>query len=216
LKKTLGLVLILILALGLIGCSDMGVSDDDSLGYGNIIVSSDIIEVLDGDGNELPDVDLSDVVVKVNGEEGSLGEEIAVEIGSTYEASLSLTLGETEYVGSKSDISVTKGETTLVNDGAIALNEVASTNVYEITFDPAEYDGVTVNNEVHLAGSMQGWDPADKSYALTEEDDGTWTGTFLFIEGTEFKFIYDEDSWGTEVSDGGNNFNLDSGVINQL
>jgi hypothetical protein len=166
LKKTLGLVLILILALGLIGCSDMGVSDDDSLGYGNIIVSSDIIEVLDGDGNELTDVDLSDVVVKVNGEEGSLGEEIAVEIGSTYEASLSLTLGETEYVGSKSDISVTKGETTLVNDGAIALNEVASTNVYEITFDPAEYDGVTVNNEVHLAGSMQGWDGIQQIRAM--------------------------------------------------
>lgn len=56
--------------------------------------------------------------------------------------------------------------------------------------------------EVHLVGDLPGvtWDPANKTYALTKQDDGTWTGEFDIAAGKEYKFIYDATSWsaGTE------------------
>ena len=77
---------------------------------------------------------------------------------------------------------------------------------WKFNFDPAAY-GVTVENEVHLVGGMNAWDPADQTYTLTKQSDGTWTGTFSDIEtGTEFKFIYDSTEWNNhDFGDGAGN-----------
>jgi hypothetical protein len=196
LKKTLGLVLILILALGLIGCSDMGVSDDDSLGYGNIIVSSDIIEVLDGDGNELPDVDLSDVVVKVNGEEGSLGEEITVESG-TYDVNVSLTIDETVYAGSKSSVSGKTGETTVVNEGTVKLETSSKTLMYTVKLNNVEAGDEFQFFAKDDASADWSWDHQFSHKDATENfkvgTDTSDSVTFNESEGTAIIEFYTDD-----------------------
>ncbi|TDT68523.1 hypothetical protein EV215_1590 [Hypnocyclicus thermotrophus] len=68
---------------------------------------------------------------------------------------------------------------------------------WDFIFDPADYDITDDISEVHLVGAFNGWDPADKTYTLTEQSDGTWTGTFAdsVVGGKEYKFIYDATSW---------------------
>ncbi|MFW6237848.1 MAG: helix-hairpin-helix domain-containing protein [Halanaerobiales bacterium] len=72
--------------------------------------------------------------------------------------------------------------------------EIKVEDVVEIEFDPDRY-GIGKPEEVHLVGDMNDWDPADYSYSLDREEDGLWRGIFLLGKGTEFKFLYDSNSW---------------------
>lgn len=77
----------------------------------------------------------------------------------------------------------------------------------KITFDPREYMLGEVN-EVHLVGEMNDWNPADRTYALKENEDGIWEGIYSFSPGTEYKIMYDSESWeaGRHIGDGHENF----------
>ena len=63
-----------------------------------------------------------------------------------------------------------------------------------IRFNPADYMLGDVG-EVHLVGEMNNWNPADKSYSLAKNQDGIWEGGFAFEKGTEYKIMYDSESW---------------------
>jgi len=63
-----------------------------------------------------------------------------------------------------------------------------------IEFNPEEH-GIEEPEEVHLVGSMNNWDPNDKSYPLQKGKDGVWRNTFKFKKGTEYKIMYDSESW---------------------
>lgn len=77
----------------------------------------------------------------------------------------------------------------------------------DIVFNPVDY-GLGEVGEVHLVGDMNDWDPADLTYSLEEQEDGSWIGNFNLQKGTEYKFIYDSLSWddGRDIGDhsGGN------------
>ena len=63
-----------------------------------------------------------------------------------------------------------------------------------IEFNPAEYD-LGQPEQVHLVGSMNNWNPADKSYPLRKEEDEVWKNTFKLKKGAEYKIMYDSSSW---------------------
>lgn len=76
---------------------------------------------------------------------------------------------------------------------------------WKFVFDATEAKAtkVTTSNpisEVHLVGAFQSWNPADKTYALTKQADGTWVGYFNVPDGNEYKFMYDSSSWSTTES----------------
>ncbi|MBF8435513.1 helix-hairpin-helix domain-containing protein [Halanaerobiaceae bacterium Z-7014] len=63
-----------------------------------------------------------------------------------------------------------------------------------IEFNPEEYD-LDQPEQVHLVGSMNNWDPADKSYPLKKGEGEVWKNTFKLKEGAEYKIMYDSSSW---------------------
>ena len=80
--------------------------------------------------------------------------------------------------------------------------DIKVNNGTKIIFMPEKYNLENKNiNEVHLVGEMNNWDPANKSYTLKKNDDGTWTGIFKLKTGTEYKILYDSDNWeqGNEI-----------------
>ena len=84
-------------------------------------------------------------------------------------------------------------------------DKVEVTEKKQIIFDPQEYNlDPDEINDVHLVGEMNDWDPADKTYSLNKKEDGTWQGEFFLETGTEFKFLYDSNSWeeGNDLGDG--------------
>lgn len=70
-------------------------------------------------------------------------------------------------------------------------------DLVKITLNPADYNLAQLN-EVHLVGEMNDWNPADKSYALQLDAEGSWIGEFLLEKGTEYKFMYDSTDWEEE------------------
>lgn len=81
----------------------------------------------------------------------------------------------------------------------------------KIIFNPDEYDLVNEEiNEVHLVGEMNDWNPADRSYSLSKTDNGSWVGWFYLEKGTEYKFMYNSESWeaGKHIGDGEENLTL--------
>ena len=89
----------------------------------------------------------------------------------------------------------------LTVEGVIEINKIT------VEFNPAEYD-LEQPEEVHLVGSMNNWNPADKSYPLQKGKDGVWRNTFKFKKGTEYKIMYDSSNWEEEKHVGyyGKNF----------
>ncbi len=89
----------------------------------------------------------------------------------------------------------------LTVEGVIEINKIT------VEFNPAEYD-LEQPEEVHLVGSMNNWNPADKSYPLQKGKDGVWRNTFNFKKGTEYKIMYDSSNWEEEKHVGyyGKNF----------
>lgn len=77
----------------------------------------------------------------------------------------------------------------------------------KIEFNPADY-GLGDVAEVHLVGEMNGWNPADKSYALEKEEDNRWVGCFALDSGTEYKFMYDSINWEDDKHIGDNGLNI--------
>ncbi len=63
-----------------------------------------------------------------------------------------------------------------------------------IEFKPDEM-GIEDPEEVHLVGDMNDWDPADKSFSLTKDEEGVWRNEFHLKPGMEYKFMYDSTSW---------------------
>ncbi len=89
----------------------------------------------------------------------------------------------------------------LTVEGVIEIKKIT------VELNPAEYD-LEQPEEVHLVGSMNNWNPADKSYPLQKGKDGVWRNTFKFKKGTEYKIMYDSSSWEEEKHVGyyGKNF----------
>jgi len=77
----------------------------------------------------------------------------------------------------------------------------------KITFNPSEYNLTEDIYEVHLVGEMNDWDPVDKSYALSKREGGVWEGVFSLNKGTEYKILYNSDSWdeGNDIGEYGEN-----------
>ncbi len=97
-----------------------------------------------------------------------------------------------------------------IDSGTDADKDKSSeSNKIYLTFDP-EYYNLSKNDiyEVHLVGEMNDWNPADKTYALKKREDGIWEGSFLIEEGTEFKFLYNSDSWEEDKDIGDNGANI--------
>lgn len=67
-------------------------------------------------------------------------------------------------------------------------------NRVKVEFKPSNYN-LNDLNEVHLVGTMNNWDPADKTYALEKTDHDLWVGEFLLENGDEYKIMYDSISW---------------------
>jgi competence ComEA-like helix-hairpin-helix protein len=90
--------------------------------------------------------------------------------------------------------------------GNLAVEDVQvdkkAEDLIKIEFKPAKH-GLGELGEVHLVGDMNDWDPADKSYALKKQPDGTWADTFALEPGTEYKFMYDSVSWEANQYIGG-------------
>ncbi|GEM_PF-1048286 len=63
-----------------------------------------------------------------------------------------------------------------------------------IEFDPADVGGVEPE-EVHLVGTMNNWNPRDKTYPLQKNEEGIWCNIFHFPPGTEYKIMWDSASW---------------------
>lgn len=85
--------------------------------------------------------------------------------------------------------------------------DIKITDKVQIDFNPDQYNLGDIS-EVHLVGDMNDWDPADKQYSLQKTKDGLWTGKFDLKPGTEYKFMYDSESWesGQDIgSDNGQN-----------
>ncbi len=76
----------------------------------------------------------------------------------------------------------------------ITVGEEIDIKTITIEFDPAEYD-LDQPEQVHLVGSVNNWNPADKSYPLKEGPDGIWRNIFRFKKGAEYKIMYDSASW---------------------
>lgn len=82
---------------------------------------------------------------------------------------------------------------------------------------PSGYGITDTITEMHLAGNLDPnaasgtgdqWNPANKSYALTKQADGSWLGTFTFpasvvASTTQFKFIYNGTTWDKNIGVGG-------------
>lgn len=73
-------------------------------------------------------------------------------------------------------------------------NKIKVDNKVKIEFKPSNYNLDNLN-EVHLVGTMNNWDPADKTYALEKIDNDLWSGKFSLENGDEYKIMYDSFSW---------------------
>ena len=58
-------------------------------------------------------------------------------------------------------------------------------NKIKVEFKPANYNLDNLN-EVHLVGTMNNWDPTDKTYALKKNDNNLWSGEFFLEDGDEY------------------------------
>ena len=111
---------------------------------------------------------------------------------------------------------IVKGEYGQVPAGNISDTKVTGAkkvgdNKWKFIFSPADFD-VNVQDEVHLVGDMQDptWKPANKTFSLQEQANGTWTATYDLSnynpdptagddsEVIEYKFIVDGDDWGDD------------------
>ncbi|SRR6056297_1132610 len=73
-------------------------------------------------------------------------------------------------------------------------DKIRINNRLKVEFKPSNYN-LNDLNEVHLVGTMNNWDPADKSYSLEMVNDDLWSGEFLLENGDEYKIMYDSISW---------------------
>ena len=73
-------------------------------------------------------------------------------------------------------------------------DKIRINNRFKVEFKPSNYN-LNDLNEVHLVGTMNNWDPADKSYSLERVNDDLWSGEFLLENGDEYKIMYDSISW---------------------
>jgi len=73
-------------------------------------------------------------------------------------------------------------------------DKIRINNRFKVEFKPSNYN-LNDLNEVHLVGTMNNWDPADKSYSLEMVNDDLWSGEFLLENGDEYKIMYDSISW---------------------
>jgi len=73
-------------------------------------------------------------------------------------------------------------------------DKIRINNRLKVEFKPSNYN-LNDLNEVHLVGTMNNWDPADKTYALEKTDHDLWVGEFLLENGDEYKIMYDSISW---------------------
>ncbi|MFW5980304.1 MAG: helix-hairpin-helix domain-containing protein [Bacillota bacterium] len=67
-------------------------------------------------------------------------------------------------------------------------------NLVYIEFKPLNYN-ISEINEVHLVGTMNNWDPANKNYSLQKKRDDYWAGYFPLEDGEEYKIMYDSETW---------------------
>jgi len=138
-----------------------------------------------------------DTVVKVDGEDYSLGEEVNLETGS-YD----VTVLDGKYATKLEDIQIKVAET-----NTIEIEEPLKIASGEVTFkfDPSNYDfSVTDSAEVCLAGAMTSWTPGDT--LMNKNDDGTYSLTVSgVIVGQGYKLIVNNDpenmDWGWEAPD---------------
>lgn len=90
-------------------------------------------------------------------------------------------------------------------------DKIKVSNKVKIVFDPAEFGLENEDiSEVHLVGEMNDWDPADKTYSLSRDKDSIWKGRFSLSKGTEYKFMYDSESWeeGKHIGNGEENLTV--------
>ncbi|MGM0438219.1 MAG: helix-hairpin-helix domain-containing protein [Bacillota bacterium] len=73
-------------------------------------------------------------------------------------------------------------------------NKIKVNNKVKIEFKPSNYNLGNLN-EVHLVGTMNNWEPSDKTYALEKINNDLWTGEFSLKNGEEYKIMYDSSSW---------------------
>ena len=73
-------------------------------------------------------------------------------------------------------------------------NKIKVGNKIKVEFKPSNYNLDNLN-EVHLVGTMNNWDPADKTYGLEKIESNLWAGKFSLENGDEYKIMYDSSSW---------------------
>ncbi len=92
-------------------------------------------------------------------------------------------IGETTFKQIKSELIIGK-----------EIQSSKQTRTVTIEFDPDEV-GIEDPEEVHLVGEMNDWNPQDKSYKLYRDKQGKWNNQFKLKPGTEYKIMYDSESW---------------------
>ncbi|TDT68524.1 hypothetical protein EV215_1591 [Hypnocyclicus thermotrophus] len=214
-KKILNIFLIL-LSLAIIGCEGMlKDASEAGAGFGDIIVKQSNIlidsnlETTSGSGVTVTEggIDFTTAEVKINGTSKGIGEKFEGLKSGEYKVTVEVKSIDKKdlYYGTE----VVKLKVAEVLQPKITLDSWESAvNSWKITFNPTEA-GVTVANEVHLVGTLNGWDPTDKTYSLVKQSDGTWSAIYDLDEGTEFKFIYDSTEWnGNDIGNNGANYKL--------
>ncbi|MFP4662050.1 MAG: hypothetical protein ACLFPF_07665 [Halanaerobiales bacterium] len=190
-KKIINLLLLLIAICLITSCQSELL---DEKGFGQIVVTG--VEKMDN-------TPVSEAAIRIGDYTGSVGELMTVPTG-IYDVRVTATIDGLNYGNTISGVVVETGETATISSVEI---DVLS-NAYRFIFDPEEY-GVTVSDEVHLVGDLPAaaWDPANMSYPLIEQADGTWAANYDIDMGKEFKFIYDSTSWnGHDIGDNGSNY----------
>lgn len=202
-KKTVVYLLIATLLFSLTGC--IGLSKKH--GFGELIILGDnMTREADSDQGETEPQPLSEeATVTIDGDTKKLGEKFTNLRTGTYTAKIQ----DGQYAA---DVTIKfENVNKTVTLKPKALLKKLPFNAWKFIFDPAKYE-VTVEEQVHLVGEMNGWDPANLDYSLIKKSDGIWSAVFDVEEGQQFKFMYDSTDWG-DGNDIGDDIGDDGGNI---
>ena len=204
-KKLIGLLLITMLVLIVTGCN-VGLSN--KYGFSELIVKGTNLtrygdpdaEENEAEEYEIAAEDLEAATVKIGSDEKSLGETFVLKTG-TYDVYI-----KAGKFAETLEVKVVDINKTTVLEPKVVLKKLPF-NAWKFIFNPETY-GVTVENQVHLVGTINGWTADNMGFPLIKKSDGTWSAVFNVAEGEMFKFMYDSTDWGD-----GNDIGDDDGNI---
>ncbi len=81
------------------------------------------------------------------------------------------------------------------------LEVAASERIVSVELRVSVPANTGAEDTIYIAGDFQGWDPG--STPMTRQDDGTWTITLDFEDGTAIEYKYTRGSWEAVEKDAG-------------